>query len=398
MKKIAFIHEAYPLGGAERVTSLVAGYLSGDFEIFLFVGQLNEEILGEQDRRDIRFLQLPDSDFQSEANAAYVAERIRELGIECLIIPVTPPKHLKYIREHVDCPIVFHHHSMPLWEVQNKLIVSEARVRRSGSWPKLLEWYLLRKPKEQLLGLYTRKYGRQYRFVYRNTDRFVVLCEEYARQIERLVGAGRTDSKVRVMTNPLVAPDAYDPDKRKEVLFVGRMTYADKRADRLLDIWARIEPEFPDWELKMVGDGTERELLEAQARRLGLSRVRFCGYAADPSEHYRTAAILCMTSTFEGWGLVLAEAQAAGVVPMAFGCSAGVREILGDDGSAGVVVPPFDMARYASELAALMRDGERRRTMQESMRRKIEAYSLARIGRRWVDLLEEIGSSSQNAR
>lgn len=392
MKRIAFIHEAYPLGGAEKVTSDVVRYLTaeGRFEAFLFVRKLHDAILSGQDRRNFHFIHLPDPDFQSRANAVFIADRISGLGIDYLVVPVFMLRELAYIREHTTCKIVFHHHGMPLWEVQNKMIVSERRAKRGGSFVKRLHWALFRKPKETVFRSYTRHYEKQYREIYRQVDCFAVLCDEYRRQVEAIVGAKPETSKVRVLTNPLRTDGRFNPDKRKEVLYVGRLGYADKRVDRLLRIWARIEKQFPEWTLKLVGDGPERDDLERMSAELGLRQVRFCGYAVDPQPHFDTAAILCLTSTFEGWGLVLAEAQAAGVVPMAFPCSGGVREIIGDDGTTGVCVPPFDELAYARELAALMRDGERRRAMQPAMRRKAAAYSPEHTGRMWLRLLEEL--------
>lgn len=299
-------------------------------------------------------------------------------------------RHLDYIRAHTACKIVFHHHGMPLWEVENKMILSELKAMRSGSLWRRAEWMFLRKPKERIFKTYTRRFARQYREVYRLVDRFVVLCGEYKRQVEQIVGVPPERSKVRVVTNPLIGDGEFNPDKSREVLFVGRMSYPDKRVDRLLRIWARIEADFPQWTLKLVGDGPERENLERLTGELHLKQVRFCGYAADPRPHYDTAAILCLTSTFEGWGLVLVEAQAAGVVPMAFSCSGGVREILGEDGAAGVCVEPFDEEAYARELAALMRDDERRRAMQPALRRKAAGFSLENTGRAWLGLFDEL--------
>lgn len=299
-------------------------------------------------------------------------------------------RHLDYIREHTSCKIIFHHHGMPMWEVRNKLIVSELKARRSGSLAGRIGWTLFRKPKETLFKTFTHRFERQYREVYRQADRFAVLCEEYKRQVEDIVGASPETSKVRVLTNPLGPEPPLHAEKSEEVFFVGRMSYADKRVDRLLRIWARVEPEFPDWTLKLVGDGPEYDHLRQLADRLGLRQVRFCGYAADPQPHYETAAILCLTSTFEGRGLVLAEAQAAGVVPMAFSCSGGVREIIGEDGTTGLCIPPFDEEAYARELAALMRDGERRRAMQPALRRKAAGYSLENTGRMWLGMLDEL--------
>lgn len=396
MKKIAFLHEIFPLGGAEKVTLDLIGYLAAQgYEIYLFVREVNEELLSERDRKAIRFLRLPHDVTQSAHNAVYMADRLQHLSIDVFVLPMTMLKYLRRIRQAVTCKIVFHHHSVPLWEVQNRMTIKRMKVRRKNSLPAWLGWWLVTLPKEKLFRVYTRRYTKQYKVVCALTDRFVVLCDDYRRQIAEMVGGGNLGAKIRVMTNPYTGRTDYGSDKRKEVLFVGRMTYADKRADRLLDIWARIEPRFPDWTLKLVGDGPERERLEAQARRLGLKRVLFCGYSPHPAEHYQTAAILCMTSSFEGWGLVLVEAQAAGVVPMAFGCSGGVRQILGDDGKTGICVEPFDLAAYERELSALMSDQARRRAMQQAMREKVADYSLERIGHDWMELFAELGCAPE---
>lgn len=66
-------------------------------------------------------------------------------------------------------------------------------------------------------------------------------------------------------------------------------------------------------------------MLRKQIKKQNIKQVTLCGYTSDPQEVYKDASILCLTSSFEGWGLVLAEAHNNGVVPIAFECSAGVR-------------------------------------------------------------------------
>ena len=260
----------------------------------------------------------------------------------------------------------------------------------SGSWLKILEWHLLRKPKETLFRPIARHYKDLCRRVYASTDLYLVLCEEYRRRIERIVRVSPTDSKVRALTNPLTERPVPELQKRKEVLYVGRLSYADKRVDRLLRIWRRVEADFPDWELKIVGDGSERANLERQAVKSGLQRVRFCGHSTCVEVHYATGAILCMTSSFEGWPLVLIEAQAAGVVPIAFACSGGVRRIVGSDRRKGILVAPFDEKQYAAELAALMRDEALRCSMQPAMIASVSDFSLESIGQEWDRMLGEL--------
>lgn len=393
MKKIVFIHEAFPFGGAETVTSLISGYLverGGEMsDIRMFVCRLDEEHLDERDRRNIRFVQLPvPDDVHHIKNAVFMAEYLNREKIDFFIIPVTMLQRLDYIREHTSCKIIFHNHGTPLWEAKLSMIEAQRRIETTGSWLKWLEWHILRKPKETFFGYYSRRTVMRYRKIYKHVDRFAVLCDEYKREIERVVGATAADSKVCVLTNP-IGDNRRPPhlEKRHEVLYCGRMSYADKRVDRLLRIWARVEKDFPDWTLKLVGDGPERKFLEQQARDLGLQRAVFCGWCTDVEPHYDTAAILCLTSAIEGWGLVLVDAQAAGVVPIAFGCSGGVKTILGTDRRAGIVVEPGNEKAFARELAALMRDDERRRAMQPALLAKVGDYSLDRIGPMWLDML-----------
>lgn len=97
-----------------------------------------------------------------------------------------------------------------------------------------------------------------------------------------------------------------------------------------------------------------------------------------------------MTSSFEGWPLVLIEAQAAGVVPIAFACSGGVRRIVGSDCRKGILVAPFNEKQYAAELAALMHDEALRRSMQPAMIASVSDFSLESIGQEWDRMLGEL--------
>lgn len=398
MKNIAFIHSTFPMGGAERVSADIAAALcGGGYKVYLLAEKIDEAILRPIDRRSMTFVELPDKKSCSKKTwARTVAERLRDLHIDCCIIPIDPMPCMTLVRRIVGphCKFIFHDHGMPFWWVDYKMARQERKALENGSLWERFMWYCIKRPKERVFKIYTRRFERMYRRVYAQTDRFVVLCEGYRRTLESVVGAEHARSKIRAMLNPLSEVAESDPEKRHEVLYVGRMSYEDKRIDRLLRIWARVQDRFPDWELKLVGDGPERGNLERMASELALQRVQFCGFSTCPSEHYDTAAILCMTSTFEGWGLVLAEAQASGVVPIAYGCSDGVRELLGEDGTTGIVIEPFDEEAYVRELAALMEDSERRRRMQPAMKARAAEFSPEACGRRWIGLLQELATEA----
>ena len=179
--------------------------------------------------------------------------------------------------------------------------------------------------------------------------------------------------------------------KRKELLFVGRIELGQKRPDLLLKIWAKLEARFPEWSLRMVGGGDKNDmlLLKTLAGTLGLARVSFEGFQK-PGPYYREASIFCMTSAYEGFGLVLVEAASFGCVPVAFDSYAAVRDII-DDGENGALVPAFDLDAYAETLARLMLDDALRERLAKNALAQIPAkFSPEKIGAQWEALFRKV--------
>ncbi len=168
-------------------------------------------------------------------------------------------------------------------------------------------------------------------------------------------------------------------EKKKEVLFVGRLTYADKRVDRLLRIWAEVSKQNPDWSLHIIGDGKDRPNLEKLAGELALKNITFHGYR-DPAPHCESASVLCMTSTFEGWPQVLVEAMSSGVVPIALWlyrrCARNSRR------RARRACRGFDEKAYAAELHRLLQDRqglEQRRALYPAYAAQFDCGTIAEL-------------------
>ena len=108
------------------------------------------------------------------------------------------------------------------------------------------------------------------------------------------------------------------------------------------------------------------------------------------SDLYDDASILCLTSTFEGWPLCLTEAQANGVVPIAFDCSAGVHHILAPSGTNGFLIPCFDIQKYADTLLHLMNDESLLAEMQQQVLTKSKEYASEIVGEKWKNLFDKL--------
>ena len=158
----------------------------------------------------------------------------------------------------------------------------------------------------------------------------------------------------------------------------------------LINVWKRIYKQVPDWELLLIGDGVERQNLQQKATAYNLQRIRFLGYQEDVSGFYREASVVCLTSTFEGWGLCLTEAQANGVVPVAYDCGTGVREIISPSGVNGFLVSPFNQSKYARTLLKLLKNPDMLKQMRQNVVVKAQEYSPQIVGKKWKELFESL--------
>ena len=120
----------------------------------------------------------------------------------------------------------------------------------------------------------------------------------------------------------------------------------------------------------------------------GIENINFVGLT-NPQEYYDRAAILCMTSSTEGWGMVLVEAQSNGVVPVAYNSFASATDII-NDGENGFLVKAFDEDVYVEKLLLLMSDEDKRSVMAEKAIVSVERFDYRNIADKWIDLFENL--------
>lgn len=392
--KVGFYQISTAGGGVSRVLETTINLLAErepHIEFVLFTSSLSPGALVLSPTAKLTIHLLPDNTWHSDrisiSNQEAISKYINAHGLDLLMTTIVQ-EFPSIIRERAPhCKIYNWMHSMLFWEYYMNREMAKQRSTRSMRF--FLTWHL--KHRWQIGELNMRRIKERYRASIEAFDKTIYLCSDYVVEVSQTLSLPTHEqSKLTFLTNVQEVNPNPVLDKEKLIVFVGRMNYTDKRPDRLVKIWEAIHKALPDWSVEFYGDGPEKARLEQYVRRRSIPRLKFCGSVQFPQQAYDRASILCLTSTFEGWGLVLCEAQNNGCIPVAFDCSSGVRQIIGTDERTGILIKPFDCGQYAHALQALCLDQDRRLLMQQACLVKREEYSLQVGHQQWRALLQEL--------
>lgn len=385
MTNIAFVHSIFPAGGAERVTIDIAQYLSkfDKYKIYVFTTTENKSLYDNSLTEYITIIKISK---KGRDRAKDIENLVNKLNINILVLVVNYIRHINDVWERTGIKLVYANHGEPFWQRYNII------AHRQNSFLKKILWKLFwnRIYLDSSGGKAMRMAIKRCFRIYSGCDTYTVLCESYKKQACSAFGISPEDSHIVAIENSERIRDKVNYAKENTVLFCGRLS-REKRIDRVLRIWAMVQDRLNDWNLKIVGDGSDREYLEQLSATLKLKRISFEGEQKDVQKYYDKASILVLTSQTEGWGLCLTEAQASGVVPIAFACSAGVEEVINKSGECGFTVECFDEKKFADTLvnvASLPKENiDRIRHNAVAFRAK---YSPEIIMEKWKNLFDSL--------
>ena len=155
-------------------------------------------------------------------------------------------------------------------------------------------------------------------------------------------------------------------------------------------MWSKIANELSEWNLKIYGSGPDEWMIRKQIEQNRIPKVKLCGYTTNTQKVYDRASILCLTSTYEGFPLVLTEAQNNGVVPMVFNSYGSAEYIIGKNQEYGRLITPFDMEEYANRLFELCTNEVLRAELQEACLKKRYDYQDSQNREVWQRIISEL--------
>lgn len=179
-----------------------------------------------------------------------------------------------------------------------------------------------------------------------------------------------------------------------DVVFVGRLTEV-KQPGQVVQVAARLRSAVPGLRVVLAGDGPMRDALEAESRRLGVQEsVTFAGHVEDVAALLGRARVFLLTSRSEGLSIAMAEAMAAGCVPVVADVG-DLGELVENDVS-GWRVTPGRIEEYGARIQAVLSDAALwRRLSTEAKCRSVENNGMEAVARQWDGLFAALNARAQ---
>lgn len=230
-----------------------------------------------------------------------------------------------------------------------------------------------------------------YRTVYKYSDKVILLSERFVQEYMDYAGISNNEKFIAIPN--ALSYDEFLPieniqNKKKQALVVSRLADPQKRIYLAIQAWAEIEkdPELKEWTFKIVGSGPAENSYKALTQKLGIKRIEFCG-RQQPKSYYEVSSLFLMTSSYEGWGLTLTEAQQFGCVPIAFDSYSSIHDII-TNGENGFLIENNNIQLFTETLKFLMKEDNARNRMAKDAIASSHRLELNNIINNWVKIIE----------
>lgn len=387
---ILFLYRIYPCyGGVEVVTTVLANrFVSDGHKVTIASFEQPNMELADQlvDGIDLVKLEYP---VNSKENVDILHNVVVEKRIDLIInqwgLPFKTTKLCNAAIKNTGCKLISVLHGSPY--TSKVIIKAQDKVNNSQSPFRKAFYRAILSAKEQVI-----KWSIRYNI--KHNEKYILLSKGF---IEPLIKYSRTQKTDNIIAigNPVTIPVDLTgfsiENKKKQILYAGRMDYENKRVNRILDAWKTIANDYEDWELVLVGDGPHKHVLLSTIKEEDIPRVHFEGFQKDPPiQFYKDASIYMLTSDLEGFGLVIIESMSFGVVPIVYGSYEAVYDII-EDGKSGFITPmPYSNENSVNCLRYLIENEEKRKEMSLAAMERAKLFTVDNVVVQWYKLFSEV--------
>ena len=183
---------------------------------------------------------------------------------------------------------------------------------------------------------------------------------------------------------PAGSAPATRPDGRQVIGVVGRLM-PQKGHTYLIRALPKVLETIPNMECWVIGDGELRQILEEEAKQLGVAEnIIFMGKRANVADLMRSMDLFVLPSLWEGLPTVVMEAMACGTPVLATNIS-GTREMI-QHGVTGWLAPPENPQMLANEIISALGDADARARVANTALNFVERFSIRTVSEQYQEL------------
>ena len=204
--------------------------------------------------------------------------------------------------------------------------------------------------------------------------------------------------KAIIMRNPVSADydiDRYEGERDKTIVTLGRVD-SNKNHELIIDAFANIAKDCPDWKVYIYGEGPERDRLIKKVDDLGLSdRVLLPGFTNDPVSVLKKAGVFVLSSNSEGTPNALIEAMMLGLPVISTDCPCGGPGELIRDGENGLLIPMNDVSKMQDSLQKIINNYHFAEQIGRESAKTRDIYSPKKVFKTWEELFETLANKGK---
>ena len=273
-------------------------------------------------------------------------------------------------------------------ECNSKIIIS-TRVDFSLKLIKNNEYNNIKIAEEHIYHNNNSKYIKKLGLILKYVD-YLMPSSDYLTDYYKSIYS-KYDYKIKTNKMPIEGSNKLCDLKKKNIISVGRLSKEKGFAD-LIEIFSNIESE--DWTLTIVGDGDEKENLEALIKDNNLEgKVILTGFLNKEELYklYENSSLYVMTSFEESFGLVLVEASSFGLPLIAFDSAIGAKEIIQEN---GILVSNRDKSVMIKKIKKLMNDISERKLYQKKSLEIYKSYDYTTLKENIISFYQDITNNN----
>ncbi|WP_165153814.1 glycosyltransferase [Parabacteroides sp. ZJ-118] len=367
------------LGGVERVTDLLAReFLQRNHKVYFLCTYSGLD--HSNSAVDVFCLSRAQESVFSDRSVCEYQKILEDNKIKIVINQKPLCEDGLFILENTpsSVKVVSVYHSKPFGDYLAKLIIWK-RKGIMGKFVSLFYRYKIQQTKHI------------FRKIIDKSDCLCLLSGSYIKELGRFLDL-EDCKKLRAINNPNIFDHGKNSlcysAKENVLLFVGRLAFFQKNTLEFIKVWEIVSKNNPSWRAEIVGNDTGCQKEHDYVEKNRIKRCEFVGYVQDVSSYYEKASVICMTSHYEGWPMVLIEAMSRGCVPVVYKTFSAIHDIITDTN--GILIEPYDINSMARGIQYLIDNPHVRSRMAVSAVDSQRKFDVSSIADEWEKLFADI--------